>query len=218
MKFLISCFFAFVYVFPTFAADDRSVLELKSGKKIIGIIVEQVPGKYFKVKKEDGSIEELPSDSVVIVKKEELPAKDLMKNPYWYWGASIGSPAAFNALVGKWQDRFGWRVSGMYLGMAEIFGIEAGLTYRLKDTVSWGHYFNLLAGHSEITDREFNSQLGDFGEFEDVQRIYRYIGLSYTLGYKGFFADVGYSAGSRTNWDFRNGLLLQIGFRSRLFE
>lgn len=151
----------------------------------IGDIIEYKPKNFMSIKLINDSLIFLTISDILNVELSQID-----KTPYesLELGLSLGYPAAVNFISGYYINYFGVRVSGSYIYLAT--GVELELKYKPFQDLAYNHFIKLVIGYSEIKKDKFASQ-GKLSTF-----LWKYLGLSYEVRYKGFFIDFGLSYGT----------------------
>lgn len=112
-------------------------------------------------------------------------------------GVTTGA-AYLNLNFGYWHKRMGLRVAGGYLG-ADRNGLRLNLGYKLRD--------------SETRLDTLNIVLGNYvGRDPGARYDYAYIGLTYGLNYRGWYAELGLAKDVRDRiGNLRNDPILPCG-------
>lgn len=212
MKFLVSAFVLFFVIAANSLANDIiDVIVLKDSTVIEGMIIEQIPGKTIKVRYSSGSEQIISFNKIDKIYKKESAEFDYYYKNYTEIGVNLGTPAAFNFLIGRWFSPVGISISGMKLGKTN--GLQGNFRFKLADRENICHSLALIMGVSNLENK--GNQKNKDGKIPEVLK-WSYYGLAYNMNWNGFWAEIGLSGG---NGDYTSPqLLFQIGYTHRFIR
>lgn len=138
-------------------------------------------------------------DTVIYRTKKKEPKQEFVI------GATYGTPSIFNARLGTRSDKgFSYQVCGMY--SKDVYGLQFNPMLLLTKNEKTYQFLSFMVGYSYIRFPEFRI----FDTRISELRTWAYIGAAYALNTRGFFLELGLTAGVGS---YRSPqLMLQIGY------
>ncbi len=136
-----------------------------------------------------------------IADKREIPIPDKVLEPekpddrksYTNFGLAIGTPGVLNLVIGyDFRNNYGVRISGGGISK-RTKGIQTDLMYSIKNTNVLCSHLYIGVGYLEIEDKIYNS---DYDNSYHNYSEYLYATVGADFNYKGFYANIGLSAGA----------------------
>ena len=121
-------------------------------------------------------------------------------------GATFGTPAVGNIRVGVRSEKAAFHFSGGYWG--EVFGFQLNPMLLLSKDEKTYHYLSALLGYSHL-ESERIYRIGQYTIIDEGLN-WLYGGVGYVFNTRGFFLELGLSAGSGSFTSPQ--LMFQIGY------